>query len=109
MNLINADRGAAVRESSSTIWVAVHDRPRQAMHDRSRARPTLCLVRVRICLEKDVAITRSDFVFVKRASLHAGEEYVPKPCPGMKPHWMSAPVPVVEIADDAYAAGVWSP
>jgi hypothetical protein len=63
----------------------------------------------RVGVQLDVAVRVADLKFVMRTLSHAGNENFPHAGRAEQPHRMKPPVPVVEIADDADALGVWRP
>ena len=69
--------------------------------DRCRLRRELGLLRVRVGLQRQLAVGGEDLVLVARARLDAGQEQLPDPGRAQRAHRVQAPVPGVEVADDA--------
>ena len=63
----------------------------------------------RVGVQLDVAVRVADLKFVMRALPHAGNENFPDAGRAEQAHRMKAPVPIVEIADDADALRVRRP
>ena len=78
--------------------------------DRGGVRPQFCSEPVRIGFQPEVMPdARKNLEFVERALVQPGHEEFPDPTRAAIAHGLHAPVPEIEIADDAHPLGVRRP
>ena len=77
--------------------------------ETGRLRPFLKRLRVRVDLDVDVGRTIADLVFVEAALPDSGDEEFPNTGAAAHTHRVGAPVPLIEISDDAHALGTRRP
>ena len=110
MHLVDRDRARVVVLCASFLDPAlVLPLVLRAVDDRRRLRRHLGRLRDRVGAELHVAGLRAQLVLVARAFLDTGDEELPDARRAERAHRVDAPVPVVEVADDADRARAWRP
>ena len=111
MHFVNRHRPL---EPRSGIGAAIHPAGvlplvRRAADDRRRERRHFELEAKRIGLDQDLAAAHAQLELVAVSEASDGNENLPHAADAEPAHRVHAPVPVVEVADDADAGGVGGP
>src|SRR3954470_1220829 len=111
MQLVDVDRRAQwiPRSAPCQPFAIVPVEAADVGDDRCVVRPQLHLERVRIGLELHVAVRVLDLELVERAGTDVRYERLPYPRGTAPLHDVAAPVPLIEVADDADAPRIGRP